>query len=159
MTINASLLEAIDTVTIPGTERFVAQEKFVVGKTPVKIARLDDRFKDWFSTKTEESVGVTTLCFSKLTRSELDGPIMAELGDAKETMLVQVYTLMEREANGEEGVLLTDGWANIFYVRDIKGRVRAVYISWSTDGWGVHAHSVDVGHKWVDRLRVFSLNS
>ena len=58
----------------------------------------------------------------------VDGPILAELGgEAKaETTLTEVYSLMEAQKNGENGPLLTNGYANIFYVRDVNGALRAV---------------------------------
>ena len=43
---------------------------------------------------------------------------------------------MERQPNGEQGVLLTNRWANIFYVCDANGDLRAVDVYWGVDSNG-----------------------
>lgn len=100
-----------------------------------------------------------TLRYAKLLKSSVDGPILAELGDAQETALAQVYALMERQPKGESGALLTNGYANIFYIRDVNGTLRAVNVDSGSDGWGVFARSVDYPLRWRGDRRVFSRNS
>ena len=154
------LLELVGTVTIPAiSQRFVAAEKFVVADSPVRIAWLGSNFQEWFLGKTENPIPETTLRYAKLTRAELDGPIMTELGDAKESTLSHIYGLMARQANGEEGVLLTNSWANIFYVRDVNGVLRAVGASCDGGGWYVSADSVGRPSGWSVGSRVFFRNS
>lgn len=157
----AVLLESIDTVTIPArAERFAASEQFVLNYGPktkpgVLISYLGDNFKQWFLGKVEEPLTKeTTLRYAKLVKSSVDGPILAELGDKAETTLAQIYALLELQKNGEGGVLLTNGWANIFYVNG-----RAVDVYWLGDGWHVDAYSVTGPDRWDDGLRVFSRNS
>ena len=104
-------------------------------------------------------MAATELRYAKLTRSSLDAPILEELGDKAEASLSQMYALMARQANGQEGVLLTNGWANIFYVRDINGELRAVRVRWDGRGWFVDAYSVTYPNGWYDGNRVFSRNS
>lgn len=164
---NPPLLEKIGTVTIKAaTEKFVAREKFQLNygkeaKPGVSIAYLGDNFTSWFLEKTEEPKPETALDYSKLMRPSLDTPIMEELGEAKETMLVEIYALMERQAKGEEGVLLTNGWANIFYVRDANGTLRAVRVDWDSvnEGWHVLADPVTYSSRWSVGNQVFSRNS
>jgi len=149
--------EFIGTIVIPATTGpFAAREKFVVGNAQAKISWIGSNFQEWFFGKTEEPVAATELRYAKLTRSSLDAPILEELGDKAEASLSQMYALMARQANGQEGVLLTNGWANIFYVRDINGGLRAVGVVWGGDGWGVGASSVTDQRRWRDDNRVFS---
>lgn len=158
-----SLLELVGTVSVLATtKRFIAREKFVVDTSrnaKVKISYLGSNFKSWFLEKIEGPSIQTTLRYAKLLRRELDGPIMAEIGDAKETLLAQIHSLMERQATGKECVLLTNGWSNIFYVRDANNELRAVLVRWRDDGWLVHAFSVTYPLRWNDGYRVFSSNS
>ena len=42
-----------------------------------------------------------------------------------ETTLAQLYALLERQGRGEDGVLLVNGAANIFYIRDINRVLRS----------------------------------
>jgi hypothetical protein len=94
--------------------------------------------------------------------SVMDGPIIAELGgaDKSETTLSEMFFLMEKQGKGEDGVLLNNGYdANIFYVKDTAGVLRAVYVGWRGDGWSVDADSVGVPGRWDDGFQVFSRNA
>ncbi|MBI2052102.1 MAG: hypothetical protein HYT38_00280 [Candidatus Sungbacteria bacterium] len=162
------LLEPVGTITIPAaTARFIARDRFVVNispAAPVKISYIGDNFAEWFlkdDGKTEDPIGEQTLRYARLRQSSVDGPIISELGgEAKaETTLTEMFALMERQSKGEAGILLTDGYANIFYVRDIAGLFRAVYPYWYGDGWYVFAGSVEDPGWWYGGYRVFSSNS
>ncbi len=165
-----SLLELVSTVVVPATtSKFVAKEKFIRDtgrKAKVKISHLGGNFTEWYLAgdgKTEDPISEQTLRYHKLRQSSMDGPIIAELGgEARaETTLTEVFSLMEKQSNGENGALLTDGYANIFYVRDSAGLLRTVgvYWSWSADGWLVYALSVGNPSRWNAGNQVFSLNS
>ncbi|MDO8473980.1 MAG: hypothetical protein Q7S62_00270 [bacterium] len=158
--LNPSLLEEIGIVTIPATvEAFVAREKFVVGSAKAKISWIGSNFEAWFLGRTEEPSVETTLCYAKLVKSSVDGPILVELGDKAETALAQIWALMDLQPNGEEGVLLINGWANIFYALDANGELRAVHVYWLEGGWLVHAGPVSSPYRWSGEHRVFSRNS
>lgn len=163
-----AIAEPISTVTIfATTSKLIAREKFVVGtdrKTKVKISYLGDNFADWFLSgkgKIENPLGEQTLRYAKLKKSSLDASIIAELGgeEKSETALSSVYGLMEKQPNGENGALLTNGYANTFYVRDQNGVLRAVRMDWYAGGWRVSANSVGGPDRWRDGNRVFSRNS
>lgn len=153
------LLEEIGTTEILAQERFVVQERFAVGTATARVTYLGDNFRKWFFGKTEDPTALATLRHAKLARPSVDGPILAELGDKAETTLSQICALMERQPNGEDGVLLTDGRANIFYVRDTNGALRAVDVRWTAGGWGVDACLVESPDGWGGGSRVFSRNS
>jgi hypothetical protein len=159
------LLIALGTSTVFSTVTpFVARKHFVQNtdkKAPVKISFVSDYFKECFYGKTEDVFGGSTLNYGKLSRSSVDGPIIAELGgEAKSvTTLTEIYSLMEVQPNGESGPLLTNGYANIFYVRDVKGVLRAVGVCWSGGGWYVGAGGVARPSAWDDGRQVFSRNS
>ncbi len=159
-----SLLKLIDTVTIPATAEFVARDKFVRGigdPATVQISYVGDNFTTWFVPKIERSVAAeTSLRYAKLTASTVDAPIRAVIGsEFEETTLAQIYTLIERQKNGEKGVFLNNGYANIFYVKDVNGVLRAVDVRWSVSGWHVDAYSVTDPNEWFDGYQVFSRNS
>ncbi|MEK7195270.1 MAG: hypothetical protein AAB655_01085, partial [Patescibacteria group bacterium] len=130
------LLTPVGTVTVAATTTsFVAKDRFVVNtkqNAPVKIAYLWDDFRAWFTDKVEQPFEGSTLKYGKLSRSSVDGSIIAELGgeEKAETTLAEIFSLMAAQMaaqpSGESGPLLTNGYANIFYVRDAKGVLRAV---------------------------------
>ncbi|MEK7586459.1 MAG: hypothetical protein AAB453_01155, partial [Patescibacteria group bacterium] len=165
---SASLLELVGTVAAPATtSKFVAKEKFVVGtnrKAKVKISGTCSNFDAWFLAdegKVEDPIGEQMLRHHKLRRYSVDGPIITELGGEvkAETTLSEMFSLMAKQGNGEDGVLLNNGWANIFYVRDLAGVRRAVDVGWCGGGWDVSAGSVGDPSEWCDGRRVFSRNS
>ena len=154
---DATLMEMVGTVAIPATtEPFVASEHCVLGGDPKKITWLSDLFREWFWGKIEPPMAKTELRYAKLTKNSVDGPIMDELGGVKETTLAEIYALMKRQPNGEQGVLLTNGWANIFYIRDQKSVLRTVYVSGHGDGWSVGADFFGFLYGWRIGRQVFS---
>jgi len=156
------LLDLIGTVTVPATtDRFVAREKFVRDtgrKAKVKISFLGDNFETWFGNKVEGPTVEQTLRYAKLRKSSVDRPIIAELGDKAETTLTEMFSLMEMQKNGESGVLLNNGLANIFYVKDINAVLRSVGVGWDGGGWDVGASGVGGPGAWGGGGRVFSRN-
>lgn len=162
------LLELVSTVVVSATtSKFVAKEKFVRDtgrKAKVKISYLGNNFTSWFLNgdgKTEDSISEQTLRYHKLRQSSVDGPIIAELGGAEksETTLSEMFSLAEKQGKGEDGVLLNNGYANIFYIKDSGGVLRAVGVDWDGDGWSVGACSVEDPFRWPDGFQVFSRNS
>jgi len=88
-----------------------------------------------------------------------DDEIRKEIGaGCEETTLAAIWALMERQLNGESGILLTNGYANIFYVYDQNGDLRVVHVHWLGDGWSVLASSVGLPREWNVCCRAFSHN-
>jgi len=63
---------------------------------------------------------------------------------------------MKKQANGKAGVLLNNGYANIFYIRDQSGVLRAVFVSWRGVGCYVIAYVVSCPYVWLGGYQVFS---
>jgi hypothetical protein len=163
-----SILELVSTIVVNATTgKLIAKERFVINtkrNAPVKISYLGDNFKAWFLNgdgKTEDPISEQTLRYHKLRQSSVDGPIITELGgEAKaETTLSEMFSLMEKQKHGEDGVLLNNGWANIFYIKDGAGVLRAVRVDWCDGGWSVSADSVGNPDRWNVGYQVFSRNS
>lgn len=163
-----TLLDFAGTVTVPATtSKLVAKEKFMISterNAPVKISYLGDNFTAWFLNndgKIEDPITEQTLRYHKLRQSSVDGPIITELGgeEKSETTLSEMFSLMEKQKHGEDGVLLNNGYANIFYIKDQNGVLRAVLVSWDGGGWFVSAVSVEDPGRWRDGRQVFSRNS
>lgn len=156
-----SLLELVGTVNVPATT-----EKFVVLDYILKLRKkrnvyTGSNFENWFFNKTVEPISQSVLNCHKLRKGSVDGPIITELGgEAKaETTLAEMFALMEMQANGEDGALLTNGYANIFYIRDINGVLCAVFCFWLGNSWDVLADSVVPPGVWLGGRQVFSRNS
>jgi len=155
----SALLDFIGTVKILSTGKFIVGDNFTIDSKKVKIAWIEDNFRNNFSSKVEEAQAETTLNISKLKKNSLDALIITELGSATETTLANIWELLKKQPKGESGKLLTNSYANIFYVRDVKGVLWAVHVLWDGGGWGVFASSVAVSVEWGEGRRVFSRNS
>ena len=57
--------------------------------------------------------------------------------------------------------MLTNGYANIFYITDADGQIWAVYCYWSSDYrfWGVGAYPVTLPSTWNADNQVVSRDS
>ncbi len=157
------LLDFVGTVVVPAVERFVAADHFVVdtsGKRPVRIAFLGDNFKRHFLGKIEVGVAVANLRIHRLKVLSRDIPIITELGgEARaETALAHLFHLLSLQPNGGSGTLLTNGYANIFYVRDERKNLWAVYAFWSAadGGWNVFVFSIEHPNEWSVGNQVLS---
>jgi len=141
---------------------FVVKDHFIVDvsdKAEVKISYIGDNFKQQFIKQTVAPRGELNLSSWKLSKNSLDKPILDELGDKQETDIVAVYDLMKLQPKGEKGVLLTNGYANIFYCRDAAGVLQAVYVDWGGGGWNVDSCLVENPSEWDEGRQVFSCNS
>lgn len=158
-----ALFEPIGTVVIPVIfAPFAAQYAFVTNpdrSVDVKVAWLGSNFKEWFLNKIEGPIAESTLRYAKLLKSSLDTSILEELGEVAESTLGQIFYLISCQPKGEEGVLLNNGWANIFYVMDAYGVLRAVRVDWYVGGWRVGACLVDGMYGWYGGCRFFSRSS
>lgn len=146
----SALLTPIATVSLPATtQAFVAAEKFttnISSDAEVKIAFLGANFINGFLAdggKIELPQVWCELRCAKLTKSSIALPIIVELGcEQAETRLTHVWGLLRKQANGGKGALLTNGHANIFFVRDRQGVLCVVAVHWFDNGWHLVADSV-----------------
>jgi hypothetical protein len=154
------ILQPITPKPVESNRPFNADETFFNKKSGVKMVEHGSNFKSWFGGKVEEDAPDGELRPLTLTQSASDSEIIADLGGeaAAEVTLAEIWRLMERQANGGEGVLLTNRYANIFYVRDREGVLRTVCVCWRGLGWYAGAFALD-GHGWRGARRVFSRNS
>ena len=101
-----------------------------------------------------------SLTQTQLTKGMYDREILSELGNPKpftpEEFGAVISHLLTKQPNGENGNLLTNGYANIFYVQ-LEDRLVAVFVRWLSDyrEWGFDAYAVD-GTGWFDGRCVFS---
>lgn len=153
------LLKFITSFKVAGAEKFVAEQHFKKDTSDtaiVKISWFGDDFKTNFLGLTGENVPEVELKVQKLLRGSRDPGIIVELGENYTVSLAHVWNAMALQAKGEEGNLLTNGYANIFYVTDVNGVVWAVCVFWDGDGWYVVAYSVEDRREWLAGDQVLS---
>jgi len=151
------LLEAVGTTTIPPSEgTFVVRDRF---EKPAGIvfATVWNEFKKRYYGKAEAPAPETVMRKYKLLRIAPDGPIIEELGgrDKVETTVACAYFLIRQQGNGQPGILQTNGYANIFYVRDSKAVLCAIRIGWDGEGWVIDAIPVEDPLAWNGKHEIF----
>lgn len=154
-----ALLELVTTTQTPAVEAFNAKEKLAIGtQDGVKIVWHGDNFKMHFLGKCELDVPAQELRVHKLLEKSLDAPIIAELGGEKlvETSLATMFEMLKKQGQGQKGSLLTNGYANIFYIKDDAGTLWAVYARWYGGGWDLFALSVTDPDSWPRVSQVVS---
>ena len=156
--ISRPLLTSVGTIKVQPVKNLVASKFFNEKNSSVRIRYVGDNFRKCFYGKVEEQPNTdeTVLRYHTLNRRSVDGPIIKELGgeDKVKVTLSHVAALMLEQSNGERGALLTNSYADIFYVHDV-----AVIVSWDGIGWSVDADSVEDPGGWNADNRVFSCDS
>ena len=147
------------TAAIPRHEKFIAGEHFKENISPAaeaKISWLGATFVRRFAVKIEDDTGDVTLQTHALNRPSSDNQIIAELDDHYETKLADLWCLLKRQANGEDGPLQNNTVPNVFFVRDAAGELGAVDAIWGGAGWEVGASPVGDQRQWPSGSRVIS---
>jgi len=109
------------------------------GEAGVRIS-LSSNFKKRFLELVDEHNPVVTLRIYRLSKFSRDGQIANEIGKNNfRTGLALVWNLLKQQGMGQDGVLLTDGRVNIFYISDrnsFSSSDYAVSVYWS-EGWHI----------------------
>lgn len=142
---SVKILKSVTSVTVPGTSRFSAADHFKHGEVVDGVkCYLWDNFKARFGEKIEENVEGCEIRVHTLLQDARDLPIRAEIGEEREeTKLAHLWNMLKLQNKGQKGALLTNGYANIFYIRDTEGSLWAVSARWSGVGWRLDARSVE----------------
>ncbi len=145
------LLKPVAMVDLPACDRFVAEDEFRTNRDDINLWMSED-FENKFLGKVEMGISTTTICMSKLlqrgwdlTNEDGSNGIIVELGEFKTLFLYHLFTLLIKQARGEEGILLTNEHANIFYISDVRGilvTVTAMY-NCSTNIWYISDEPTD----------------
>lgn len=152
------LLEAVDTLLIKAAtaDPFAVREHFERA-TAVAFANVWREFRKRFYGKVEWPRAMLRLRKFRLLRIAPDAPIIAELGgsDRVECTVSAAYHLMTLQGRGEPGFLQTNGYANIFYARDVKGVLCAVRVGWDGEGWVIDAIPAEDPLAWNGKHAIF----
>lgn len=148
----ASLLEEVAKTKTSPRKVFKAADFFKEENQPNGIRFwLGDNFKNHVlklngTGKIELDVPAGDLTIYRLRKNSVDKPILAELGgeETVEEFLAYMAELIEKQAKGEQGILLTNGYANIFYIKDDNGTLWAVFCYWYSgcSEWRVEADPI-----------------
>lgn len=150
------------TIAVDATTSFIVRDFFKMGENGQTKIWMSDEFKSKvlaFATN-HASADAIHLDKLELTESMLDSQISVELGNPTPfgvtTFLAHIRTLILKQPKGEKGNLLTNGYANIFYVTGNDGRALTVFAYWSGEQWWFDCDEFDGHGWWLDERCVFS---
>jgi hypothetical protein len=157
LNVKTALLKPLETAVLPATTAPVIIRDHFKRNSSVRIATIFAEFKNRFFDKSEGPTAEVMYRKYKLLCISADGPIIADLGGESkvEGAFTAAFSLLRRQPKGEPGFLQTNGYANIFYVRDKKRALCAVRIGWASDGWVVDAISVTDPLGWNGEHFIF----
>ncbi len=151
------------TVAVEATTLFVVRDFFKMGDNGQTKIWMSDAFKEKvlaFASNTASS-GEVRLDKLELTESMNDSQIIVELGSPTpfsiDGFLSHAKGLILKQPEGEKGDLLTNGYANIFYVTGNDGRTLTVFAYWRDEQWKFHCYGFDEYGIWNAEHCVFSL--
>jgi hypothetical protein len=147
----STLLEPLETAVVPALKAPVLIRDHFNKNPGVRFSNIFAEFKNRFFDKTERPAAQAAYRKYKLLGLSDDGPIIAELGGGNrvEGTFGAAFALLRRQSKGEMGFLQTNGYSNIFYVRDKKGALCSVRIGWTRDGWEVDAIPIADPLAWI----------
>ena len=159
----SGLLRKFTEVMATGVQRFVARDAFGENNADGIKFYLWPNFVNNYLGKIEEDVKPATIVIHRLEKASRNDKIMAELGIDIKTKkgvikLAHFREMLKVQAQGQEGLLLVNGYANMAYIEDEKGKGWAVYAYWysSYREWRVFADSVEDPCEWFQGDRVLS---
>jgi hypothetical protein len=157
--VSLSVLRLITTVSVLGAKKFVAADAFGPNNPDGIKFFLGENFKKNFLGKIEKNVEPAEIAVHRLEEGRRNPEIMAELGPEKRVIsLAHFYNLIKAQAQGQEGPLLVNDYANIACIEDDQGTIWAVGGDWRScgHGWGVGACSAGGPIEWVAGCQVLS---
>lgn len=151
-----ALLKPVAQATVPArTKPFNAAEFYQTGPGLYVYGTFADRL-DVNARQTVDSAPERPYVASLLKANAYDKDIRKELPEDHLSTLEDIAGLIEAQPNGKEGILLTNGYANIFYVEGKNGEVFAVFVRWFSDGrgWRVRVWLLGERGRWFAGGRV-----
>ena len=126
------LLKPVSKSTVPArTEPFNAAAFYQTSTGLYVYDTFADRL-DLSARKTVDSAPERPYVASLLKANAYDTDIRKELPDTHLSTLEDIAALIEAQRSGKSGFLLSNGYANIFYVEGKNGEVFAVRVHWGS---------------------------
>ena len=157
-------LNQVSIVNCSAEAIFRATEFFTESDQPdgIKIL-LSTSFKQGFLYgygKIEHDVPAVTLNIYELRKSATNNQLIAELGgkDMVKTNLAYMAQLIRAQPQGQNGPLLTNGEANVFYVENCAGELGPVDCNWHSSRlkWEIIGNLFSYPSRWRAGEQFFS---
>ncbi|MEJ0001648.1 MAG: hypothetical protein WDN09_00435 [bacterium] len=158
--ISGRLKRAVSGISLEATESFNTKDFFKTKDQGGIFVHVDGDIFSWLETEVKNSPA-KELASYKFTEDITEENI---IGDAKaggiyeEVDMAHVKQICERHIVGGEKLLLDNGYANLFWVRNKKGALCGVCVYWNDDGWDVFVVEFRASFEWRAGDRSFFRN-
>lgn len=115
--------------------------------------------------KADQAQGIDKVCYVDVPHDMFDADILSRfIGNASHVAmnsfsLSQIAELIDLQKNGEAGLMLLNGYANIFCFQGADNKLLFVTLCWSSNyaNWRIEAFDTDENGSWNEGCRVFRL--
>lgn len=141
-------------------EPFVAKDHFVLNTSDdikVKIGHIEGYFCQLFRRQVIAPREGYDVSLRSIVQPAFDIKISQELGNKCNVDIASVFQMMSLQPNGGPGLLLVNGFSNIFFCIDIFNNLRPVAIVWENEqgSWSVYTLE-DNRYSWSKGNQVIS---
>lgn len=143
--------------SLNGRDEFIALAEFAANPA-ISLMRVSSNFKMWYLDLVERDVPEMMYEVIDL-ENVLDRHVLLHFNQKlvpPGAYLAHILELIERQKDGQSGILRTDGGVNAFYRHDCHGKLRSIGVRWC-DEWEIFANDIDM--KWRRQNRFFFLQS
>lgn len=160
--LSTDLLEFVTSANVEASERFSVADLVKTGRIGGVRFWFSENFKRVFGTLVETDIPAMTLRSHQLKKGSVDGPILEELGGTEQArvFIAHLFALACRQGQGQEGFLLTNGWANVAYAPDPNDPETFWAVNFrryaSGGRWDVYAYPVAGPVEWCAVNQVLS---
>lgn len=156
------LLKFVKEIELPPIGPFMPEEHFKI--TPgwkretanLVIHDISDNLVKFICDILEPGEAEAIIRVHELSEPTVDGPILAGLDKNFQVGFNRMFQILVRQGRGQDGDLLVNNGANIFY---IKGTDWSVVCGWTSvyDAWHIYDFPVGGLNVWGASFRTFSL--
>lgn len=152
--VEASFLKPVATTTTLARTKPIDLAQFYRHRSGLWVS---DSLCERFDLRVVSSAPARPYVASLLKKNAYDQRILLELPSGYLSTLEDIAGFIEIQADGQEGLFLTNGCANIFYVEGRSSEVFSVHTFWLSDrcGWGVRDWQLDEHGQWRAERQVF----
>lgn len=145
------LLKPVTQAIVPARTKSFSAAAFYQTSTGLYVSGTFADRLDLNARQTVDSAPERPYVASLLKANAYDTDIRKELSEEHLSTLEDIASLIEAQPDGKSGLLLNNGYANIFYVEGKNGEVFAVDVRWYSllrRRWGVSDWELDEVGDW-----------
>lgn len=145
----------------PTADYFIVNKRIstkVNKKSLIKISFIDYGFNRRFVRIIEQPSAGSIIYGCDISEKGVDSPLYIAMNSQGKSpiMLAEIYQLLLAQPNGEDGIMLNNGFGNVFFVGCQPGDKMAIVLFWNVAGWVIRSFNESATEIREAHGRVFS---